>query len=134
MRFLTILRCDFCRITYTVSNRVLILISEMLIRLVRMKFHAESSATFLAIFDEMKQHIRHYDGCSHLELLEELGDPHAFTTYSIWDTAEHLDTYRNSALFQSTWKRVKPLMREPAVAVSYAQRHVEDNKKDTKNS
>lgn len=91
----------------------------MVIRLVRMHFSPETSAQFLAIFEEMNQHIRAFEGCRGLELYREIDDAHSFTTYSLWDSLEHLETYRKSDLFKSTWAKVKPLMRSKPSAVSY---------------
>ncbi|MGQ9805050.1 MAG: putative quinol monooxygenase [Chlorobiales bacterium] len=91
----------------------------MIIRLVRMHFSAETSKQFLTIFEEMNQHIRSFEGCQGLELYREIDDAHSFTTYSFWDSIEHLETYRNSELFKATWAKVKPLMRSKPSAVSY---------------
>ncbi len=75
----------------------------MIIRLVRMHFSPETSEQFLNIFEEMKQHIRAFEGCKGLELYREIDDAHSFTTYSFWDTVEHLEAYRKSDLFKTTW-------------------------------
>ena len=91
----------------------------MIIRLVRMHFSPETSEQFLAIFEEMNQNIRSFEGCQGLELYREIDDAHSFTTYSFWDSLEHLETYRKSDLFKSTWAKVKPLMRSKPSAVSY---------------
>ncbi len=91
----------------------------MVIRLVRMHFFPETSAQFLAIFEEMNQHIRTFEGCRGLELYREIDDMHSFTTYSFWESLEHLEMYRNSDLFKLTWAKVKPLMRSKPTAVSY---------------
>jgi quinol monooxygenase YgiN len=91
----------------------------MIIRLVRMHFSAETSAQFLEIFEEMNQHIRAFEGCRGLELYREVDDAQSFTTYSLWESLEHLEVYRKSDLFKSTWAKVKPLMRSKPSAVSY---------------
>ncbi len=84
-----------------------------------MHFSPETSEQFLAIFEEMNQHIRAFEGCKGLELYREIDDAHSFTTYSFWDTVEHLEAYRKSDLFKATWAKVKPLMRAKPMAVSY---------------
>lgn len=91
----------------------------MIIRLVRMHFSPETSERFLAIFEEMNRHIRAFEGCKGLELYREIDDAHSFATYSVWDSREHLEAYRQSELFKSTWAKVKPLMRSKPSAVSY---------------
>lgn len=91
----------------------------MIIRLVRMHFSPETSEQFLTIFEEMRAQIRGFAGCQGLELYREVDDAHSFTTYSFWDSVEHLNAYRQSVLFQATWAKVKPLMRLKPSAVSY---------------
>ncbi len=98
----------------------------MIIRLVRMHFSPETSQQFLAIFEEMQQQIRAFEGCKGLELYREIDDAHSFTTYSFWDTLEHLEAYRKSDLFKATWAKVKPLMRAQPVAISYERIYPKD--------
>jgi quinol monooxygenase YgiN len=84
-----------------------------------MHFAPETSARFLDIFEEMRTHIRSFEGCQGLELYREIDDAHSFATYSFWDSVAHLNAYRESAVFQATWAKVKPLMRSKPSAVSY---------------
>jgi len=77
-----------------------------LIRIVKMTFHEEHIETFRHIFEERKERIASFPGCSKLELLH--GD-NIFFTYSEWDDEASLEKYRNSELFRSTWSLVKPL-------------------------
>lgn len=92
-----------------------------------MHFSPDASAQFLAIFDEMNRHIRSFEGCRGLELYREIDDAHSFTTYSFWDSLEHLEAYRQSELFKSTWAKVKPLMRSKPMAVSYERIYPKDD-------
>lgn len=77
-----------------------------LIRIVKMTFKEEYTETFLHIFEERKERIASFPGCSSLELLRE---GNIFFTYSKWDDAASLERYRESELFQSTWALVKKL-------------------------
>lgn len=77
-----------------------------LIRIVKMTFREEEVDTFRKIFDERKEKIASFPGCSSLQLLN---DKNIFFTYSTWDGPESLERYRTSELFQSTWALVKPL-------------------------
>ena len=77
-----------------------------LIRIVKMTFHQEKVNDFRKIFDERKEKIASFPGCTKLELLN---DRNIFFTYSIWDNEESLEKYRTSELFQATWALVKPL-------------------------
>ena len=90
----------------------------MLTRTVRMTFVPTKTDDFLALFDEVSQHIRSFDGCAHLELWQDVAYPNIFTTYSQWDTADHLQAYRNSNLFESTWRRTKAMFADRPVARS----------------
>ena len=90
----------------------------MLIRIVRMTFQPEKVDDFLNLFDEVKDRIRHFEGCQHLELWKDYNEEHVYLTYSIWDTEEHLDHYRFSELFKDTWARTKMLFSEKPAAFS----------------
>jgi quinol monooxygenase YgiN len=86
-----------------------------LIRIVKMTFQEEQVETFLHIFEERKERIASFPGCSNLELLR---DGNIFFTYSNWDDEASLEKYRNSELFQDTWKLVKKLFAVKAEAWS----------------
>ncbi|MDX1904321.1 MAG: antibiotic biosynthesis monooxygenase family protein [Thermonemataceae bacterium] len=90
----------------------------MIIRIVRMFFREEEVKTFLAIFEESKELIRHFEGCQHLELLQDADDKSVFCTYSYWESTEHLENYRQSTLFNTTWAKTKVLFREKPIAFS----------------
>ncbi|PWJ44247.1 putative quinol monooxygenase [Sediminitomix flava] len=88
-------------------------------RIVRMYFKEEERANFLAIFQEKQTKISGFEGCLDVNLYADLAVPNVCTTISIWESAEALEAYRNSELFITTWKRVKPLFSQKAEAVSY---------------
>ncbi|MFM9839792.1 MAG: putative quinol monooxygenase [Cyclobacteriaceae bacterium] len=90
----------------------------MIIRIVRMHFTEVSSIAFLEIFYQHKEAIRHFAGCSHLQLLKDAKDPLCYTTLSHWDKPESLENYRNSELFEGVWSRVKPLFSKRTEAFS----------------
>ena len=83
-----------------------------------MQFRPGATDAFLDIFNASKHLIRRREGCQHLSLYTEAGLPDVFFTYSIWDTLEHLDDYRNSELFRETWVKTKALFAEKAQAWS----------------
>lgn len=78
-------------------------------RIVKLTFDPAKTDDFLSVFEEMKVQIRSFEGCSHLELWRSRSEPNVFFTFSIWDTEAHLDAYRQSELFQDTWRRTKAL-------------------------
>jgi quinol monooxygenase YgiN len=90
----------------------------MISRIVRMQFRAGEREAFLDIFKASKHLIREFGGCQHLRLYNEAGHPDVFFTYSIWTSAVHLDAYRNSELFRTTWVKTKALFAAKAEAWS----------------
>src|SRR5947207_2039392 len=81
----------------------------MIIRIVKMTFVPEKTNDFLKVFKESKDKIRAFDGCTHLELLNDIQDRNIFFTYSHWLSEKNLDNYRNSDLFKTTWNKTKIL-------------------------
>ncbi|GAB3830527.1 hypothetical protein GCM10028895_46730 [Pontibacter rugosus] len=79
----------------------------MIIRIVRMTFQPEKTAAFLDIFRNSKDKIRAFDGCHHVELLQDVDQPNVYSTYSHWESVEHLNTYRDSELFGQVWPATK---------------------------
>lgn len=79
----------------------------MIIRIVKMIFREEEVQAFQQLFDERKSLIRNFEGCTHLELWQDVNHPQTFFTYSWWDTEEHLNAYRNSHFFDDTWMLTK---------------------------
>ena len=83
-----------------------------------MTFQDDKLPDFKAIFDRSKHHIRAFPGNRHLELLSDPDYPNVRMTYSLWDSADALDAYRQSDLFRTTWAATKVLFAEKAVAFS----------------
>ncbi len=90
----------------------------MLIRIVRMTFRPEERDNFLQMFDQKKAQIRHFPGCSHLELLEDYNDTNVFSTYSYWENEAALDAYRHSDLFAAVWAETKSKFAAKPIAFS----------------
>lgn len=88
----------------------------MITRIVKMTFEPDSVSDFLKIFEESKQKIRNFEGCKHLDLLNDTSDKTIFFTYSIWDSEAHLTAYRHSELFISVWNKTKLLFSSKAEA------------------
>lgn len=90
----------------------------MIVRLVKMTFRAAATAEFDALFEKHHQQIRHFPGCTHLQLLKA---GNVYFTYSHWEQASDLEAYRNSELFQEVWPATKRLFAVPAEAWSTEQ-------------
>jgi quinol monooxygenase YgiN len=93
----------------------------MITRIVRMHFRPEEREAFLDIFNASKHLIRQFDGCQQMYLYNEAGLPDVFFTLSVWDSAAHLDAYRNSELFRKTWTKTKALFADKPQAWSIEQ-------------
>lgn len=90
----------------------------MITRIVKMNFRATEIENFIRIFDQSKDQIRNMPGCNHLELWNSQTEASVFYTYSIWDSENDLNNYRNSELFQSVWPATKALFASKAEASS----------------
>ncbi len=90
----------------------------MIVRIVKMEFYPENVSEFLSIFETVKENIRTFKGCLHLELLQGTPDDSIFFTYSKWNDTKALEEYRNSELFKSVWIPTKKLFRCKAQAWS----------------
>lgn len=84
-----------------------------------MVFKEEEKANFIRAFYDKQPHIRAFDGCLDVILLEDQRDQLALSTYSLWESNKALENYRKSDLFVTTWAEVKPMFAEKAQAWSY---------------
>ena len=83
-----------------------------------MVFEVDKVDVFQALFEEKKDLIRGFPGCTHLELFQDINDPRIHFTYSYWRNEADLEAYRKSELFKVTWKNTKALFQEKAHAWS----------------
>lgn len=81
----------------------------MIKRIVKLTFQPDKIPDFLTIFEESKSKIRHFEGCSHLELWQAKAPANVFFTYSHWEDEMALDNYRQSEFFKATWAKTKLL-------------------------
>lgn len=92
-----------------------------------MTFREEEVQPFLALFEEVKEKIRNFEGCEHLELWQEKNKPNVMFTYSKWGQEDHLESYRNSELFKDTWMKTKAKFGDKPEAWSVEQLVSSDN-------
>lgn len=83
-----------------------------------MTFRNEEVENFIALFHQVKQKIRHFEGCQNLDLLRDVKNQNIFFTYSYWESEKHLNNYRTSELFAETWAATKAKFSEKAEAWS----------------
>jgi quinol monooxygenase YgiN len=80
-----------------------------MIRIVKMTFEPNLVGEFEKLFDQNKLKIRGFEGCTHLELLQDKNTPNIFFTYSFWNHPDNLEAYRQSELFNTVWTATKKL-------------------------
>ena len=93
----------------------------MITRLVKMHFKPEETESFIELFESVKTKISSMEGCKGVDLMRDVNNKDIFFTYSIWDSTDHLDQYRNSELFGTTWKATKAKFAHSAEAWSVEQ-------------
>ncbi len=81
----------------------------MITRIVKMTFRKDEINSFKKIFDESNAFIKAFPGCTEVKLLQDKINPAILFTISHWESLEHLENYRSSQLFESTWARTKVL-------------------------
>ena len=83
-----------------------------------MVFREDEVSQFHQVFEERKDLIRSQPGCHGVQLLQDHHDPRIHFTFSLWESEDDLNKYRNSDLFGETWKLTKSLFAEKAQAWS----------------
>jgi len=63
----------------------------MIIRIVKLSFHAEYISDFKTIFEKNKQKIISQKGCNRLEMLQDINDANVIFTYSWWHSEDDLN-------------------------------------------
>lgn len=84
----------------------------MFVRIVKLSFQEDKVVDFLEYFETIKERIRHFPGCSFLELYRDKEHPNMFFTYSYWNDVQDLENYKNSDTFQEIWPFVKTLFQD----------------------
>lgn len=96
----------------------------MLIRIVKMSFKADETSVFLNNFNLNKEHIRSFNGCQRLQLLQDIHQENVYFTYSYWESEKHLNAYRDSELFAQVWAKTKVLFNAKPEAWSVESKEV----------
>lgn len=90
----------------------------MITRIVRMTFRPDATDEFLKIFEASKSKIRAFPGCQYLSLHQDHHSAQVFYTLSHWESQAHLDAYRGSELFKTTWTATKRHFADKPIAFS----------------
>lgn len=80
-----------------------------MIRIVKMIFKEEKLADFEALFNQVQPNISAFEGCNGVQLLQDINHKNILFTYSFWESEEHLNRYRQSKLFETTWAKTKTM-------------------------
>ena len=90
----------------------------MIVRVVKMKFTSVYVEEFKSLFSTVQPKIANFNGCLTVKLLQNENDTCIFFTISNWESESHLENYRTSELFQTTWAKVKANFTQKAEAWS----------------
>jgi len=90
----------------------------MITRIVKLTITPAQKQDFITIFEKNKEHIRGFEGCLHVEMLQDKKFDNIFFTYSKWENENAIEKYRKSALFGTVWKQTKSLFCAPPEAWS----------------
>ncbi|MEJ7694884.1 antibiotic biosynthesis monooxygenase family protein [Daejeonella sp.] len=93
----------------------------MITRIVKLTFRTEDVQHFVQIFTESATLIQSFDGCAGVQLMKDASNQNVYFTLSKWQSEDHLNTYRSSELFKTTWAQVKPMFSEKPEAWSLAE-------------
>ena len=77
-----------------------------------MSFELEKVEKFKSIYELNWHKIKGFEGCLHVELLQDRSSPSIFFTYSNWESENHLNIYRDSILFKTVWASTKVLFNQ----------------------
>jgi autoinducer 2-degrading protein len=91
----------------------------MIIRIVKLSLKEECVDLFKTYFDTVNEIIRNQPNCEKLQAWQEINQPTIFFTYSIWNSEQDLNNYRDSEFFLQFWKTVKPWFAEKAAAWTF---------------
>ena len=77
-----------------------------------MSFELEKVEKFKSIYELNWHKIKEFEGCLHVELLQDRSSPSIFFTYSNWESENHLNNYRDSIVFKTVWASTKVLFNQ----------------------
>jgi len=90
----------------------------MITRIVKITFQEDKLVDFFTHFDTIKWKVSTFPGCHGMKLLQDISNPCIVMTYSMWESEEALNNYRDSELFGALWPKIKPWFAAKAEAWS----------------
>ena len=88
----------------------------MITRIVKLTFQEDKIDDFIRFFDTINTRVSTFENCYGMRLMQEKSKPHVVFTYSVWESEDALNKYRDSELFQGVWSTIKPWFGERAEA------------------
>lgn len=79
----------------------------MIVRFVKLELQSQHIADFKSLTAGEKEDIIAFEGCSFLEILQDITNENLFFSHSHWESEEALNAYRESAFFRGNWEQVK---------------------------
>lgn len=76
-------------------------------RIVKLSFQPEKCADFEAKFHEIKEMIRQQEGCREVQMFRSKKEGNIYFTWSLWESENALNAYRDSPFFDGVWQEVK---------------------------
>jgi len=80
----------------------------MITRIVKLHFQEDRIQDFLDFFETVKYKVSSFPNCHGMKLLQDVHQPHIVFTYSLWESEDDLNIYRDSELFGNVWPTIKP--------------------------
>ena len=90
----------------------------MITRIVKLTISHAKKEEFKSIFFTNKDYIKGFEGCLHVELLQDKKYDNVFFTFSKWEGADSIEKYRKSELFRGVLKKTKACFCAPPEAWS----------------
>ncbi|MFT5750132.1 MAG: quinol monooxygenase YgiN [Ancylomarina sp.] len=90
----------------------------MIVRFVKLELQSQHIADFKRLTTGEKEEIIAFEGCSFLEILQDVNNKNLFFSHSHWESEEALNAYRYSSFFRGNWDQVKQWFAEKPVAWS----------------
>ncbi|MBN9295176.1 MAG: antibiotic biosynthesis monooxygenase [Flavobacteriia bacterium] len=90
----------------------------MITRIVKLHFQEDRIQDFLDFFETVKYKVAAFPNCHGMKLLQDIHQPNIVFTYSLWESEDDLNIYRDSELFSNVWPTIKPWFATKAEAWS----------------
>jgi len=79
----------------------------MIVRIVKMTIQENNIDQYKTFTSALKPRIRAFAGCNGLDILQDVSNPAVLFSYSLWDSEAHLNHYRQSEFFNTSWTVIK---------------------------